>query len=134
MQGNFFGDSNYTPVTKYYFYNQVGVMRLGVLITPEEYESLKPNKRGVLVEVDDVFNPNYYLMEVCECAGFDDETREYFTRNKNKMIGSVVEVKANELFRDSGKMRHPRYMRMRFDKEAERCIWSDHIGSSEVTK
>ena len=134
VQGNFFGDSNYTPVTKYYFYNQVGVMRLGVLITPEEYESLKPNKRGVLVEVDDFANPNYYLMEVCECAGFDDVTREYFTRNRDSIIGTVVEVKANELFRDSGKMRHPRYMRMRFDKEAERCIWSDHIGSSEVTK
>ena len=73
-------------------------------------------------------------MEVCECAGFDDDTREYFTRNKDKLVGSVVEVKANELFRDSGKMRHPRFMRMRPDKEAERCIWVDHVGTSEVTK
>lgn len=127
--GNFYGDKNYIPVTKYYFYNQVGVMRLGVLITSEEYEAMKPNKRGVIINYF-----NKYVMEVCECGGFDDETRQYFTDNKDKLIGSVVEVKANELFRDSGKMRHPRYMRMRFDKEPERCIWRDHIGDSEVTK
>ena len=127
--GNFYGDKNYIPVTKYYFHNQVGVMRLGVIITPEEYESLKPNKRGVIINYF-----NKYVMEVCECGGFDDETTEYFTKHKDKLIGSVVEVKANELFRDSGKMRHPRYMRMRFDKEPERCIWIDHIGDSEVTK
>ena len=129
--GNFYGDKNYIPVTKYYFHNQVGVMRLGVLITPEEYEAMKPNKRGALAETK---HSTYLLMEVCECGGFDDETRQYFTDHKDEIVGSVVEVKANELFRDSGKMRHPRYMRMRFDKEPERCIWRDHIGDSEVTK
>ena len=44
------------------------------------------------------------------------------------MIGSVVEVKANELFKDSGKLRHPRYMRRRFDKSAEECTWENHLG------
>ena len=137
VQGNFFGDNKYIPVTKHYYYNQVGNLLLGVLLTEEEVNSIPKNKVGQLYQpvCANIYDRDeLYLMEVCECAGFDDETREYFTRNKNKMIGSVVEVKANELFRDSGKMRHPRYMRMRFDKEAERCIWLDHIGSSEVTK
>lgn len=137
VQGNFYGDKKYEPVTKYYFYNQVGVMRLGVLISTEEYNSIPKNKRGEVYECDDVgleYDTTKYVMLVCECGGFDDETREYFTRNREKMIGSVVEVKANELFRDTGKMRHPRFMRMRFDKEAERCTWLDHIGTSEVTK
>ena len=66
-------------------------------------------------------------MEVCECGGYDDETRAYFTRNQKKLVGSVIEVKANELFHDTGKLRHPRYLRMRPDKEAERCTWRDHI-------
>jgi ATP-dependent DNA ligase len=96
------------------------------------------NKRGEIYTPSDsglseTLDGEYYLMHVCECAGFDDETREYFTRNQEKMVGSVVEVKANELFKDSGKMRHPRYLRVRYDKEPERCIWEDHIGSSEVT-
>lgn len=129
VQGNYYNLKGYTPITKYYFYNQVGVMKLGVIISDEEYSKIPKNKKGELYDID-----NNKVMLVCECGGFDDETREYFTRNRDKIIGSVVEVKANELFRDSGKMRHPRYMRMRFDKESDRCIWSDHIGTSEVTK
>ena len=129
--GNYYGNPNYTPVTKFYFNNQVGNLLLGVLITKKEYEAMKPDKRGRIAKE---LSNDTYLMEVCECAGFDDDTRSYFTRNKNRIIGSVIEVKANELMRDSGRLRHPRYLRMRFDKEPERCIWSDHIGSSEVTK
>ena len=130
VQGNYYNDrNNYTPVTKYYFYDQVGTMRLGVVITNEEYESIPKNKRDVLTSID-----GKQLMQVCDCSGYDDGERLYFTRNKNSIIGSVVEVKCNELFRDSGKMRHPRYMRQRFDKSLEQCIWSDHIGTDEVTK
>ena len=137
VQGNFFGDKNYIPVTKFYYYNQVGNLLLGVLMTEEEVNKIPKNKRGQLYQpvCANIYDKDeMYVMEVCECAGFDDDTREYFTRNKDKMVGSVVEVKANELFRDSGKMRHPRFMRMRPDKEAERCIWVDHVGTSEVTK
>lgn len=142
VQGNFYGDPKYMPVTKYYFHNQVGVMKLGVIISVADYENMPKNKRGLVYEIDDIvdidgdgqFQMENYIMEVCECSGFDDETREYFTRNRQKMRGTVVEVKANELFRDSGKMRHPRFMRQRFDKNPEQCTWSDHIGVSEVTK
>ena len=142
VMGNFYGDKNYEPVTRYYYHNQVGVMKLGVIISVADYEHLPKNKQGAVYEIDDIlvmnndgqFQMENYIMEVCECGGFDDETRAYFTRNKNKMVGTVVEVKANELFRDSGKMRHPRYMRPRPDKNAEQCIWEDHIGTSEVTK
>ena len=69
-----------------------------------------------------------YVMMVCDCSGFNDEMREYFTTHQSEMIGSVVEVKANELFKDSGKLRHPRYMRRRFDKSAEECTWENHLG------
>ena len=42
-------------------------------------------------------------------------------------IGTVIEVGANELIKKTGKLRHPRFMRFREDKEADRCIWKDHI-------
>lgn len=120
-----------TPVTKHYYNKQVGNMILGVLITQEELDKIPKNKRGNLhqsVCVNIYDNDSVYVMEVCECGGYDDETRAYFTRNQKKLVGSVVEVKANELFHDTGKLRHPRYLRMRYDKEAERCTWKDHIG------
>ena len=134
VQGNFYGDKRYEPVTKYYYYNQVGAMRLGVIISVADYEKMPKNKQGLVYEIDDIvemgdeqFQMENYIMQVCDCTGFDDETREYFTRNRDKVVGTVVEVKANELFRDSGKLRHPRYMRQRFDKDPEQCIWEDHI-------
>lgn len=136
LQGNFYGDKAYTPVTKHYFFNQVGTICLGVVISDEEYGKLPKNKQGVLYSGESVgvsLPESKNFMLVCECSGFDDDTREYFTRKQNELLGSVIEVKANELMRDSGRMRHPRYLRMRFDKEPERCTWSDHIGSSAVT-
>ena len=120
-----------TPVTKHYYNKQVGNMILGVLITQEELDKIPKNKRGNLhqsVCVNIYDNDNVYVMEVCECGGYDDETRAYFTRNQKKLVGSVIEVKANEIFKDTGKLRHPRYLGMRPDKEAERCTWKDHIG------
>ena len=139
ITGNFYGRSGYTPVTKFYYHNQVGNLLLGVLIQKETYDSMPKNKQGEIFTPSDIglsesLDSKYYLMQVCECAGFDDDTREYFTQNRDNMVGSVVEVKANELFRDTGKMRHPRYLRVRNDKEPERCTWEDHIGDSEVTR
>lgn len=126
-----------TPVTRHWYNRQVGNLVLGVIINKEDYYNLPVNKRGEVCNVGEILSEDrphkstneldYYVMEVCECGGFDDSTREYFTRNRNKLIGSVVEVKANEIMRDSGRLRHPRYERMRPDKEPERCTWADHI-------
>lgn len=122
--GSFYGDSRYEPITKFYYYNQVGNLLLGVLITEEEYENIPKNKQG---EICGYYDDGLLLMQVCECAGFDDETREFFTKNRVDMEGTVVEVKANEIFKDSGKLRHPRYLRRRFDKSPEECTWNNHI-------
>lgn len=123
-----------TPVTRHYYYHQVGNMKLAVLITKEDFESIPKNKRGATLLPSQcdlcVDDENYLVMEVCECSGFDDETREYFTENETELLGSVVEVKANGVMTDSGRMRHPRFLRMRDDKAPEQCIWEDHIGAS----
>jgi len=130
LSGVHYGERDCVAVTKFYYQRQVGNLLLAVVITQDEYESIPEKKRGEITE----FSDGKYLMHVCECSGFDDDTRSYFTRNRNKLINSVVEVKCNEIFRDSGKMRHPRFMRMRPDKNAEQCVWIDHVGVSEVTK
>ena len=70
----------------------------------------------------------YKVVEVGDCGGFDDETRKYFTDNQNSMIGKVIEVKANEQYKDTGKLRHPRFLRMRDDKDNLACTWTDHFG------
>jgi ATP-dependent DNA ligase len=89
------------------------------------------------------------ILVVGECSGFDEETRYMFTSNaihdsgyvmnaseeeieqydmtRTYWIGQVIEVKANEIFRDTGKMRHPRFLRLRDDKSPIECTWKDHI-------
>lgn len=119
-----------TPVTRHYYNNQVGNMKLGVILTEDELNSIPKAKRGNLYQcvcAGIYYKDDCYIMEVCECAGFSDSDREYFTKNKDKMVGRVVEVKANDIMKNTGRLRHPRYLRMRPDKNAEDCTWKDHV-------
>lgn len=124
-------DNNAYPVTKNYYYNLVGNLYLGVLIKKSDVEKMSKSKVGHIIDTVKVLgytpDSDYVIMEVCECSGFDDDMREYFTHHVNDMIGQVVEVKANEIFKDSGKLRHPRFLRMREDKNPEQCLWENHI-------
>lgn len=138
VTGNFYGNPAYLPVTRHYYLNQVGNLLLGVLVPLKDLETIPKNKRGITYlpgsfGLDHSLNKDYALMQVCETSGFDDDTRAMFTANREKMVGTVVEVKANGLFHDSGKFRHPRFLRMRPDKSPEQCTWDAHVGSSEVT-
>ena len=125
---------NGVPVTKHYYFNQVGNMKLGVLLTEGELSSIPKNKRGEIHKPSNfdlcVDDEDYYIMEVCECSGYTDEQREYFTEHIEELLGSVIEVKANGVMKDSGRMRHPRFLRLREDKAPEQCIWSDHVGDN----
>lgn len=112
------------PVTKHYYFDWIGTIKYGVIITDKELEKWKkdnPKEKPELITLNDVT----YLV-VGECSGFDEETREYFTDNQKDFLGTVIEVGANEIMK-TGKLRHPRYLRQRPDKNANQCIWKDHI-------
>ena len=116
------------PVTKHYFYHQIGNIEYGVIITDEEIEKLPKNKKH------DIRLCNFFyggeekkVLVVGECNGFDDTERAWFTEHQSEVMGSVIEVKANEIFRDTGKLRHPRFLRRRVDKNATDCTFKEHI-------
>lgn len=114
-----------TPVTKHYAMNWIGTVKYGVIITQEELELWKKNNPKEKAEVKSILGTLYLV--VGECSGMDESTRQYMTNHKEQLIGTVIEVGANELIKKTGKLRHPRFMRFREDKEADRCIWKDHI-------
>lgn len=115
---------SYEPVSKFYALNWVGNIKFGVIATPEEITAWqRRNKETPYVETIN----GELVMQVGECGGFDEAMREEFTKNKPMYKGQVVEIKANELFLDTGKMRHPRYLRLRTDKSMEECTWKNHI-------
>ncbi len=124
-------DSEFAPVSKYYAKGLVGNMILGVLVSDSELSKIPKSKQGKLYSASfcKIHNKDeLYVMEVCECSGYTDEVREHFTKYQKDLIGSVVEVKANGIMKDTGRMRHPRFLRCRPDKNPEQCIWADHIG------
>lgn len=118
------------PVSKFYKMNWVGNIRFGVIITKEEEKDLL--NKGKIKPTDihsiEIEGEVKTVLEVGECSGYDEDTREYFTNNQDKLIGTTVEILANELFNDTGKLRHPRFHRLRPDKSPLACIFKDHIG------
>ena len=119
------------PVSKYYFENWVGNIVFGVIIDDEDYDYLyklkQETKKSFNLYREGTVLPKNTVLEIGECGGFDEEMREYLTKNKSKLVGSVVEVKANEIFKDTGRLRHPRFMRLRPDKNAEECTFKTHL-------
>lgn len=122
----------YTPVTKAYFENWIGNITFGVRITEEEIAKLPKGKKFNIIEMhlhDDpvVEDDIVKVLEIGECAGFDEDVRQKLTDGKETYIGSVIEVKCNEVFKDTGKLRHPRFLRFRVDKYPCECTYFNHI-------
>ena len=116
------------PVSKFYAKGWVGNIRFGVIITPEEKDNL-PKDKKFNIEVVRMECDDYLVLEVGECSGFDEETREWMTDHRAELRGSVIEVKANEIFKDTGKLRHPRFLRFRNDKSPIECTLKGHLNA-----
>lgn len=143
----------FIPVTRFYYYHLVGNIRYGVIICNDEIAKLPKNKKFNIEEMF-IDYKSVKVIEVGDCGGFDDEYKKYFSftriksdgeeiqiapweeENNRELVnhskkkdfrGTVIEVKANELFKDTGKMRHPRFLRIRVDKSPLLCTWKDHI-------
>lgn len=81
----------------------------------EDSDSVKYGPKGwikniILCEIND---PK--MKEILRCGSMDEETRELFSKNRSKMLGTIVEIGGNEIFK-SGSMRHPYFLRFREDR------------------
>ena len=113
-----------TPVTKHHYMGWIGTIAYGVVITHEEFEAWKkknPKEKPITYDFFDKL-----ILEVGDCGGFTEELRAYLTDNQDDLIGTVIEVKAHEVLK-TGKLRHPRFIRMRDDKDSYQCTYLDHM-------
>lgn len=108
------------PCTKHYAMDWIGTVKFGVEITSDELTKWQKTNKDKKPEII-----GRHLV-VGECSGMNEETREYMTNHQDELIHTVIEVGANEILK-TGKLRHPRFIRFRNDKEAERCTWKDHL-------
>ena len=63
------------------------------------------------------------LIEFGRTSGIDESLREELSLHGDKYIGSVIEVECQERITKTGKLRHPRFLRFRPDKNAEQCVY-----------
>lgn len=54
------------------------------------------------------------------CSGMTDPQRRMFTEQQKQLVGSVMEVECSGVTAH-GRLRHPRFVRLRPDKPAEQC-------------
>lgn len=85
------------PVTKAYYYGWKNAFKVGAYLD------------GKLVEVGRV------------ASGLTDEMREDCAKNPDKYIGQTVELQAMSLNKKDYTLRHPRFIRMRPDKNPVDC-------------
>lgn len=114
------------PVTKAYANNWIGTVRYGVVMTRDEFEKwqkVNPKEERLVIKLKN----DKVILEMGECGGIDDVTRQELTDKQIQLINTVMEVGANEQMKKTGSLRHPRFLRLRKDKEWEDCTWIDHL-------
>lgn len=113
------------PVTKHYAKGWIGTVKYSVMITNEELEALK--KANPKEKYDCYYFEGNLYLEIGDCGGMNEEMREYMSNNRKHLIGRVIEVGCNEVIKKTGKLRHPRFLRLREDKSPEMCTFKDHL-------
>ena len=73
--------------------------------------------------------PNGEVVDCGKTSGFTDAERELFSKlhAKGELLNMVVEIEAQQQLR-SGKFRHPRFLRVRADKNPTDCFLSSYPG------
>lgn len=100
VEGIYYGQAGYTPVTSHYFEGLIGGFQLGAYY-------------------------NDKLIEVGKVSNLTDEVRYEATREESKYIGMVVEVQAMQIDYEKRSLRHAKLVNFRPDKPAKDCLYQD---------
>ena len=67
------------------------------------------------------------LVELGQASGLSDALRAKITDSQKELLGTVMEVKAQEQIPESGALRHPRVIMLRPDKDAKDCKFNPTV-------
>lgn len=113
------------PCTKSYAYDWIGTICYGVLIDDRQLKYWEKKNPKETPDIREVEGQKYLV--VGNCGGINDNIVSYISDNKEELLGTVIEVGANEILK-TGKLRHPRFIRFRTDKSNSECDLFTHMG------
>jgi ATP-dependent DNA ligase len=93
-----------------------------VIMGYEDSKSEKYGKQGWVKNIICGLYVDGKLKQKVRVGSMTEEIRKEISENKNKYIGTVIEVHGFEIFK-SGSIRHPSFSRFRDDKNSEDCVW-----------
>jgi ATP-dependent DNA ligase len=98
---------------------------LDVVVTG--FTMAKPGKTGkylglIGAALVSVYTKNGLPLEVGRVSGMTDEIRVDMSLHRDKWIGSVIEIEAQEFAKE--RLRHPRFLRARPDTDPSECTWT----------
>lgn len=136
-------DDTCEPITKPYYYDWIGAIRFGVIDDEEEIVVVK-GEEGKYPQIanivdgyryvgvyEDEYTVKYMKVRLIgDCKGITEELSMKFKEweDGERYLGRVIEVKANGVInKETGTLRHPRYLKFRDDKNLEQCTMDNHI-------
>lgn len=100
VEGNYYSNGGYLPVSVNYFKSKIGGLQLSAYY-------------------------NEQLIEVARVSNLTDEIRDLITDDPESYMGTVVEVGAMMIDVEKKSLRHPKLLNLRPDKNAEECLYTD---------
>lgn len=96
-----------------------------------EYQGVpvtKPYILGWIGAIDCGVWKNGKLVKVTEVKGITDSDQAEIRRHKKELIGTCIEIKAQEIISmETGSLRHPRFSRWHDDKDPNECTFENYI-------
>lgn len=133
-------DEGLIPVTKFYANDWIGAVKFGVykfFTWDSLHEQFGDNGIEIMLDNGELIDTNAeggrILVEVGQTSGMSDEVRDKISKNTLKMLGDVIEVKAQCIINpETGSLQHPRFSQFRPDKNSEACTFEDHLKAGEL--
>jgi hypothetical protein len=123
-------DSGLRPVSKFYALDWVGNIQVGIPVPKNRYKEFE--KIGECVNKCTPKGEFVKYLLVGECSGMTEEQREEFTKNRKKYLNTIIEVEGQEVFKDTGKIRNIRFLRIRPDADIKNITWERHIRKEDA--
>lgn len=128
----------YTPVTKPYFMGWCGGITCAVIkpFAEEDYEEIEMHEDQAIDEGLITYTKESiaWIMEVATVKGISEEVAEDLRLNWKQYVEDkrVLEILGQNIIdKETGSIRHPRFLRWRDDKHWEMCTFASHIREEE---